>query len=427
MKKAVRNLFRNVFPPGWPSRPSLPPRCRWERVTVGHGRTEWVIVCPPAGAQRNASWPMLYLLHGAGHSPRSFFSLLPMESLLPLMEQVCLVFVEGQNGWYLDSPVAADSLREQAFWRTLEQVEKRHLGHLSRNRRGICGFSMGGFGAVYLAARYPTLFDSASSILGPLDIEQLWPHHPVLGRLLGGNLLEWRRHNPTALVGALRGVRLLATTALDAWDRPLSQSFVSVCRARGLAAAYREYPGSHDTGFVAAHLREHLKFHWRSLLSQTPVSEPSWTIRPARLEDAETLHRNCFSRMQREEFNRHLVWAFGEAAQGRRVHLVAEMGEVVASGELSILGDEAEIANLVVTGPLQNRGLGTALLQALIHQAALRGVRILEIGVRSSDAGVRALYERQGFRFHRETERLLGEEYASVVYLRQTLTRRSRE
>lgn len=350
-----------------------------------------------------------------------------MESLLPLVEQVCLVFVEGQNGWYLDSRLAPDSLREQAFWRTLEQTERRHLGHLSRGRRGICGFSMGGFGAMYLAARYPALFDSASSILGPLDIEQLWPHHAMLARLLGGNLLDWRKHNPTALVASLRGVRLLATTALDAWDRPLNQSFVRACRARGIAAAYREYPGLHDTALVAAHLREHLEFHARSLLLQSPGAEPSWTIRPARLEDAETLHRNCFSRMQREEFHRHLMWAFGEATQGRRVHLVAEMGEVVASGELSILGEEAEIANLVVKGPLQNQGLGTALIQALTHQALLRGVRILEIGVRSSDTRVRALYERQGFRFQRQAERLLGEEYASVVYLRKTLTRRSRE
>lgn len=396
-------------------------------MALGRGRVEWLIVCPPVQTRAARPQPVLYLLHGAGHSPLSFFSLLPMERLLPMTEQVCLVLVEGQQGWYLDSPVAPDSLREQAFLRTLGHVEKRLLGTLSHGSRGICGFSMGGFGAMHLAARNPALFTSASSILGPLDIEQLWPDHPVLRRLLGSDRRVWGKHNPSAQVESLRGVRLLATTALDAWDRPLNQLFAHACRSRGVPVAYREYPGQHETGFVAAHLSEHLEFHVRSLVGRETEPAASWTVRPARLEDAESLHRNCFSRLEREEFDRHFVWAFGEATQGRRVHLVADAGEIVASSELSILGDEAEIANLVVTEPLRNRGLGTALIRAMTHQAALRGVQILEIGVRSSDQRVRALYERQGFRFHREAERLPGEGHSSVVYLRRTLTPRSRE
>lgn len=395
----------------------LPPRCRWEWVPVGPMRRERVLVCPPLdGRASSARRLVIYFLHGAGHSPASFFADLPMERLLPLAEHACLAFVEGGRRWYLDSPVDGHSQGERAFLAALHVVESRHAVGGHRDNRAICGFSMGGFGAMYLAARHPDLFASASSILGPLDIEPLCPGYPGLRALLGDDPNTWRAHNPAAHVAALRDVRLLVTTGDEAWDRPLGRRFVEACRARGILAVYQQQPGAHDVGFVAAQLETHLAFHLNP--------GPAWRIRRARPDDADALARNCFTTPAPDDVARHLEWSLAEVARGRRVHLVVDMGEAVANGELSIMGDRAEIANLVVEPSLQGRGLGTALIRALTDEASARGIPTLEIGVRSDDTRVRALYEREGFAAYREATVPLNGQPTRVTYLRKAVPSR---
>lgn len=395
----------------------LPPRCRWEWVRVAPLRREPVLVCPPATARGSNPAPVIYFLHGAGHSPASFFADLPMERLLPMAEHVCLAFVDGGKRWYLDSPVNPRSRGESAFLAALDAVESRHPVGRSRENRAICGFSMGGFGAMYLAARHPDLFASTSSILGPLDIAPLCPDYPGLRALLGDDPDTWQAHNPAAQIAALRDVRLLVTTGDEAWDRPLGRRFVEACRAQGILAAYRQCSGAHDTEFVAAQLETHLAFH----LNPGPL----WRIRPACPDDADALARNCFTQPAPSEVARALAWSLTEVAKGRRVHLVVEMGEAVANGELSIMGDRAEIANLVVEHTLQGRGLGTALIRALTDEASARGILTLEIGVRSDDARVRALYERKGFVAYQEATVPLNGQPTSVIYLRKAVPSRA--
>jgi len=396
----------------------IPPRCRWEWVPVGPLRRERVLVCPPAEERASSARRLvIYFLHGAGHSPASFFSELPMERLLPLAEHACLAFVEGGKRWYLDSPVDGRSRGERAFLAALRVVESRHPVGGSRDNRAICGFSMGGFGAMYLASRHPDLFAGASSILGPLDIEPLCPDYPGLRALLGADPNTWRAHNPAARVAALRDVRLLVTTGDEAWDRPLGRRFVEACRAQGILAAYRQQPGAHDVGFVAAQLESHLAFHLNP--------GPAWRIRRARPDDADALARNCFAEATPDDATRHLEWSLAEAARGRRVHLVVELGEAVANGELSIMGDRAEIANLMVEPSLQGRGLGTALIRALTDEASARDIPTLEIGVRSDDIRVRALYQREGFAPYRETTVPLNGEPMRVTYLRKRVPSRA--
>jgi len=410
----ARNPLRgNRVPPV-----SLPPRCRWEWVRVGPLRRERVLVCPPeAAGHPSARAPVIYFLHGAGHSPASFFTDLPTEPLLPMAADACLVFVDGGKRWYLDSPLDPRSRGETAFLAALRAVEARHPVGGSRDRRAICGFSMGGFGAMYLAARHPDLFASASSILGPLDIEPLCPDYPGLRALLGDDCATWRKHNPAALADALRDVRLLVTTGDAAWDRPLGKRFVEACRAQGILAQYRQRPGAHDVGFVAAQLEHHLAFHLNP--------GPAWRIRRAEPDDADALARNCFPASPPDDVARHLEWSLAESARGRRVHLVVDAGEAVASGELSITGDRAEIANLVVEASLQGRGLGTALIRALADEASARDIATLEIGVRSDDSRVRALYEREGFTAYRETTVSLDGQPTRVTYLRKRLPPRA--
>ena len=97
------------------------------------------------------------------------------------------------------------------------------------------------------------------------------------------------------------------------------------------------------------------------------------------------------------------------------VRLVAEVGgQVVGNGQLTIHHRKGEIGSLVVAPSHRRRGIGNALLLALIAEARERGLREVELAVGVAPPWVRAWYERRGFRFVRERV-LPGDERVAVL------------
>jgi ribosomal-protein-alanine N-acetyltransferase len=62
-----------------------------------------------------------------------------------------------------------------------------------------------------------------------------------------------------------------------------------------------------------------------------------------------------------------------------------------------IAGDEGEIADLAVAPSARRRGVGGALLDRVVRDAAASGVGALYLEVRESNAGAIALYRSRGF------------------------------
>jgi [ribosomal protein S18]-alanine N-acetyltransferase len=63
-----------------------------------------------------------------------------------------------------------------------------------------------------------------------------------------------------------------------------------------------------------------------------------------------------------------------------------------------LLGDELHINNVAVRTCYRRRGMGGALLGAVLKEAALRGARAALLEVRATNVAAQALYERYGFR-----------------------------
>lgn len=74
-----------------------------------------------------------------------------------------------------------------------------------------------------------------------------------------------------------------------------------------------------------------------------------------------------------------------------------ESGELVAYAIVMWIPDEVHLLNLSVAAPRQRRGLGRALLDWLIADAAHRGARGMLLEVRPSNLPALRLYERSGF------------------------------
>ena len=79
--------------------------------------------------------------------------------------------------------------------------------------------------------------------------------------------------------------------------------------------------------------------------------------------------------------------------------LVAEVGGLVGGYVVAHhAADEGEILNLGVARAHRRRGLGRALVEQVLAALAARGVRVVYLEVRESNAGARRLYEAFGFR-----------------------------
>jgi [ribosomal protein S18]-alanine N-acetyltransferase len=78
--------------------------------------------------------------------------------------------------------------------------------------------------------------------------------------------------------------------------------------------------------------------------------------------------------------------------------LVAERGGVVAGYVVAHnAADEGEILNLGVAAAHRRQGIGRALVEQILQVLAARGVRMVYLEVRISNAAARRLYESLGF------------------------------
>jgi len=154
------------------------------------------------------------------------------------------------------------------------------------------------------------------------------------------------------------------------------------------------------------------------------VSERSWTIRPVRPDDAPALRR------MREEAGWDLekvpAWISASLA-GERPSWVAELaGETVGMVSLELVDDDSEVADgkdvaavtsLSVLASAARKGIGRALTVFAEEQARERGVRVLTLNTRPTNAAAVALYEGLGYRRWKQQERPWG----LAIYLRKQL------
>lgn len=121
-------------------------------------------------------------------------------------------------------------------------------------------------------------------------------------------------------------------------------------------------------------------------------------IRPARLDDLRTI-----GEIERATFSD--PWTLGAFRSvldsGRATFLVATSREeplaVLGYAVLWMILDEAELSNLAVSPPSRGRGVGAALLDAIVREAEGQGALSIFLEVRDSNAVARALYQSRGF------------------------------
>ncbi|NJB72418.1 enterochelin esterase-like enzyme [Saonia flava] len=145
---------------------------------------KYAIYLPPDYETSERSYPVLYLLHGAGDDQTGwvqFGEVLHLtDKAIKKGEATPMIIVmpdadTGKRGYFND--ISGTWRYEDFFFEELmPHVEQKYRIKSEKRYRAVAGLSMGGGGTFMYALHHPELFSSAcplSAYVGPLTVEQL--------------------------------------------------------------------------------------------------------------------------------------------------------------------------------------------------------------------------------------------------------------
>lgn len=208
-------------------------------------------------------YPVVYLLHGYDGSYRDW----PRKASLPILASqygVIIVCPDGQDSWYVDSPI--DPTMQFETYVSDELV--KHIDTYYRTiadapHRAITGLSMGGHGALFLAWRHPDVFGNCGSMSGGVDITKFpdnWSIKKVLGEYKSNKNL-WHSHSVMGLAETLQpGQNIIIDDGNEDFFYEVNCALHEALLKKGIPHDFTIRPGKHTWTYWVNSLDYHLLF-----------------------------------------------------------------------------------------------------------------------------------------------------------------------
>jgi S-formylglutathione hydrolase FrmB len=247
---------------------------------VGHPVAFCALLPPSYDAQPKKQFPVLYFLHGIGEDQ----SFLVTSGAWTIMEEAqeqkrlgefVIITPAAGRSFYINSKDGRLRYADFFIREFIPAMERSFRISRARGGRAIGGVSMGGYGALRFAFKYPQMFSSVAALMpalmqslpqGSSNLNLTAFIGPAFGRPLDEAF--WRANTPFvyARTANLTGLQIYFATGdqdeygFDAGTRQLDHLLTQ----RHVAHVAHIYPGSHSPGFVAAHIEEALQFAWNA-------------------------------------------------------------------------------------------------------------------------------------------------------------------
>ena len=129
-----------------------------------------IIVAPDI--KPHQQYKTVYILHGySGNPERTLKQDIPdLQAKAKAFNTIYILPDGNYNSWYVDSPVDKKSQYKTFIGSELVQyIDGHYPTKAEKKSRGIIGWSMGGFGALYIGTSFPKIFGIVGSSCGALD------------------------------------------------------------------------------------------------------------------------------------------------------------------------------------------------------------------------------------------------------------------
>ena len=288
----------------------------WSQSLGTHKRL-YVYLPPSYARDTTVRHPVLFYLHGVTGSEENWVRLARLDRVMDSLVaagrgEAIVAMPDGDDSWYTTwhslpdlAACRADTARTEPAdtycvpWPHYDDyiardlvahVDSAYRTRASARHRGIAGLSMGGYGAVTLALRYPDVFAAAAShsgvlapaLLGPRPFREPaeWARTPAELRQAAGDVryerwfaprfgrdtIGWYARDPGRL--ALRLQHAMRETGDRGPSRPAlrfdvgrddpyldqNRAFAATLRALGWSHEYTEAPGGHTWDYWRAQL-----------------------------------------------------------------------------------------------------------------------------------------------------------------------------
>jgi S-formylglutathione hydrolase FrmB len=173
-----------------------------------------------------------------------------------------LITPDGKNSWYTNSSVAgkAGNYEDYIINDLIPYVDKNYRTLNERNGRAIAGLSMGGYGAMKFALKYPSKFFYAASFSGALYVPTTMradgsaiskSQHTTFGQEKSEH---WTKNDTHFLIDSVSIASLpylYISAGKDDHVRFVesNREFAEKLRSKGAAYEYHEKPGAHTWQF----------------------------------------------------------------------------------------------------------------------------------------------------------------------------------
>jgi S-formylglutathione hydrolase FrmB len=210
-------------------------------------------------------YPVVYLLHGYGGNYQDWINIVPQIKQYATLHQLIIVCPDGANSWYIDSPVNSTSQYESYIVQDLvSYIDKNYSTIADKNARDIIGLSMGGHGALYLAIRNKTVFGTAGSMSGGVDLTynpDAWDKAAVLGSY-ASNTQRWLDYSVVTQAQMLQSgdLNIYIDCGINDFFFGVNQNLHDILVAKKINHVYTIYPGEHTWTYWANSIKYQLLF-----------------------------------------------------------------------------------------------------------------------------------------------------------------------
>ena len=216
-------------------------------------------------------FPVFYLLHGLSDDHTIWSRRTSIERYVQELPLI-VVMPNGGRGFYTDA-VEGFAYETAIIGDLIGFVDQMLPTRAERNGRCIGGLSMGGYGALKLALRFPEMFCSAVSHSGALQFGHVPPDEEpaefrdefrrITGDSPGGGPNDLHALIKNLTPDQRPALRIDCGTEdflLDA-----NREFHAHLKQLGVPHEYEEFPGAHEWGYWDRHVQAAIRFHTRHL------------------------------------------------------------------------------------------------------------------------------------------------------------------
>src|ERR1700683_4405327 len=224
---------------------------------LGHPVPYCVILPSEYDSGKTSNYPVLYFLHGLGGNEQMLLNSGGMNMIQDLRDQkrigeFLIVSPDAGRSFYIDSRDGKVRYEDFFIREFLPYIESHYRIRAEKKSRGITGVSMGGYGALRFALRYPNLFAAVGEVLGkafgaPLDAA-FWVHESPF-------TIVKDEPRPAGLQ-----IYFDCGTDDEFGFNKGNEQLHELLTGRGIVHEFHLYPGGHDWEYFADHLPASFEF-----------------------------------------------------------------------------------------------------------------------------------------------------------------------